>query len=128
MVVRNARRCGCSVTAHAMEVPLKSGDKQRTKRSKSAPRAVPLDVRQQVLVEAGFRCAVPTCRTILALDLHHIVELSKGGQHDVSNLIALCANCHALYHRGTITLAAMMHWKGVLVSLSRAFDQQAVDD
>jgi len=29
-----------------------------------------------VLTEAGYRCAVPTCRGILALDMHHVWEVA----------------------------------------------------
>jgi len=32
------------------------------------------------------------------LRVHHIVPLSKGGANDMSNLVTLCAKCHALEH------------------------------
>jgi len=80
-----------------------------------------------VLTEAGYRCAVPTCRQILALDLHHMWEVSAGGGNDPSNLIALCPYCHNLYHRGTISADAIYAYKSMLVALSRAFDLDAVD-
>ena len=80
-----------------------------------------------VLTEAGYRCAVPTCRGILALDMHHIWEVSAGGGDDVSNLIALCPTCHALYHRGTISAESIYAFKAMLVAISRAFDLDAVD-
>jgi hypothetical protein len=32
-----------------------------------------------VLTEAGYRCSVPTCRGILALDLHHVVPVPADG-------------------------------------------------
>lgn len=81
-----------------------------------------------VLTEAGFRCGVPTCRTILAIDLHHIVEVSEGGPDEPYNLLALCPTCHALFHRGVISREAIYSWKGILVALSQAFDKQAIDD
>ncbi|MBK7398984.1 MAG: HNH endonuclease [Myxococcales bacterium] len=80
-----------------------------------------------MLIEAGYRCAVPTCRTILAIDLHHIVEVSEGGSNDPANLVALCPTCHGLYHRGTIPRTAVRAWKSLLVSLSSAFDRESVD-
>lgn len=86
-----------------------------------------LKVRTIVLTEAGYRCAVPTCRGILALDLHHIWEVSAGGGNDPSNLIALCPTCHALYHRGTISQDSIFAYKAMLVALSHAFDFQSVD-
>ena len=83
--------------------------------------------KMQVLTEAGYRCAVPTCRNILAIDLHHILEVSEGGGNDPENLIALCPTCHALFHRGEIKRESIQIWKGMLISLSRAFDQDAID-
>jgi len=80
-----------------------------------------------VLTEAGYRCAVPTCRQILAIDLHHIWEIKAGGPDKIWNLIALCPTCHALYHRGTIQPESIYAWKSVLVALGRAFDTEAVD-
>jgi hypothetical protein len=82
----------------------------------------------QVLTESGYRCAVPTCRTILALDIHHIVEVSENGPTELSNLLALCPTCHALYHRGDISRESIYAWKGILVSLTRAFDFASIDE
>jgi hypothetical protein len=79
------------------------------------------------LTEAGYRCAVPTCRTILILDVHHIVEVSEGGGNETSNLIALCPTCHALYTRGKIPREAIRVYKGILADLNNAFDQVSVD-
>ncbi len=97
-------------------------------RSTLAPRkAIPEDTKRQVLIEAGYRCGVPTCRTILAIDLHHLTEVSEGGGNELTNLIALCPNCHALHHRGTIHKEALYAWKGILVALGAAFDREAID-
>ena len=86
------------------------------------------EVTHTVLTEAGYRCAVPTCRAILAIDLHHMVEVSDGGPDDAANLLALCPTCHSLFHRGTISRDSIYAWKSMLVSLSHAFDTQAIDD
>ena len=91
-------------------------------------KAVPRSVQIAVLTEAGYRCAVPTCRSILIIDLHHIVEVHEGGGNDASNLLALCPNCHALYHREKIAKESIVIWKGMLVALSNAFDFQTIDD
>ena len=85
-------------------------------------------VRIQVLTEAGYRCAVPTCRTILAIDLHHIIPVADDGNNDPSNLIALCPTCHALHHRGTINQESIRVWKGMLVALNQGFDRRAIDN
>jgi len=93
-----------------------------------ARQTIPDSLRRQVLTEAGYRCAVPTCRGILALDLHHMVEVQEGGGNTLSNLIALCPTCHALYTRGTISKDAIYAYKSTLVSLNAAFDRDAVDN
>jgi len=88
---------------------------------------LPLKTKTIVLTEAGYRCAVPTCRGILAMDMHHIWEVAGGGDDDPSNLIALCPTCHALYHRGTISPDSIYTYKAMLVAISRAFDLDAID-
>ena len=88
---------------------------------------LPLKTRVLVLTESGYRCAVPTCRQILALDMHHIWEVSAGGGDDPSNLIALCPTCHALYHRGTLKQESIYVYKAMLVAITRAFDVEAID-
>lgn len=90
--------------------------KKRTIKTKPREREnLSLKTRVLVLTEAGYRCAVPTCRNILALDMHHIWEVSAGGSDDPSNLIALCPTCHALYHRGTISAESIYIYKSMLV-------------
>jgi hypothetical protein len=88
---------------------------------------LPLQTKLVVLTESGYRCAVPRCRNILALDMHHLWEVSAGGGDDPSNLIALCPNCHALYHRGTIKAESIYAYKAMIVSITRAFDVEAID-
>ena len=85
-------------------------------------------LRRDVLIEAGYRCANPTCRTILAIDLHHIIEVEKGGPNELSNLLALCPTCHALYTRGTISQEAINVWKTILVALNHAFDKESISN
>lgn len=92
-----------------------------------ARRPISQTIRREVLTEAGYRCAVPTCRTILAIDLHHVVRVAENGPNTTHNLIALCPNCHRLYHRGEIDAEAIRVWKGMLVTLNRAFDKDAMD-
>ncbi|HEY3992904.1 MAG TPA: HNH endonuclease signature motif containing protein [Ktedonobacteraceae bacterium] len=90
-------------------------------------RPMSLSLKREVLAEAGYRCAVPTCRSILAIDVHHILEVRAGGPHTLSNLLALCPTCHALYTRGTISREAIHAWKTMLVSLNHTFDQTAIN-
>ncbi len=90
-------------------------------------RTITQSLRIQVLTEAGYRCAVPTCRNILALDLHHIVPVAEDGPNALANLIALCPTCHALFTRGEISRDSIYMWKATLVALSHAFDFDTID-
>lgn len=97
-----------------------------TKSHKRKP--IPANIRREVLIEAGYRCANPTCRQILALELHHMVEVAKGGENVTSNLIALCPTDHALYTTGKISADAIYAWKTVLVSLNASFDTEGINN
>ena len=89
--------------------------------------AVPHEVAVAVLAEAGYRCAVPMCRTILAIDPHHIVEILEGSGNVVENLLAFCPACHALFQRGVVRRDSMYTWKSVQVSMIQAFDVATAD-
>ncbi len=102
----------------------------KSTKSKAKPRErknLPVKTRELLLTECGYRCAVPRCRNILALDMHHIWEVQAGGTDDPSNLIALCSYCHDMYHRGSITADSIYIYKAMLVAISRAFDIDAID-
>ena len=88
---------------------------------------LPPGLRRAVLHQAGFRCANPVCRTPLTLEIHHIVPISKKGGDSEDNLVALCPNCHALYHKGHIDQEAVKTWKMILLSLNEGFDRKAID-
>lgn len=94
-----------------------------TKRRKS----LHVDTRQIILHEAGYKCANPTCRHILTLDVHHLDRVSDGGPDDPANLVALCPNCHALHHRGEIPATSLRAWKMLLLAMNEAFDARTVD-
>lgn len=88
---------------------------------------IKLETKLQVLHEAGYKCSVPTCRTILTLDIHHLVYISDKGSNDPANLLALCPNCHALHHKGEIPSTSLRAWKMFLLSLNEAFDRRSID-
>lgn len=90
-------------------------------------RPIPALIKQQVLIEAGYRCAVPTCRTVIPLDLHHITRVADDGSDEADNLLALCPNCHARHHRGDIPAEALKVYKGLLVSLNEGLGREAKD-
>ncbi|WP_407674439.1 HNH endonuclease [Nonomuraea glycinis] len=55
---------------------------------------IPAALKRELLVEAGHRCAIPTCRAPAPLEFEHIEEWAKVKRHDFANMIVLCANCH----------------------------------
>lgn len=85
-----------------------------------ARKSVPQATRELILMEAGYKCANPTCRHILTLELHHIVRVKDHGDNAPSNLLALCGNCHSLHTQGYIPESAIRTWKQLLISLNDA--------
>ncbi len=75
------------------------------------------ELSRRVLVEAGHRCAIPTCRNP-DVDLHHIVPWERCKSHDFDNLIALCPNCHRRAHNGEIDRKSLLQYKLKLASVS----------
>lgn len=67
------------------------------------------DVVAEVLLRAAGKCehcknAAPFKRKKDLqpyLEVHHIIQLSKGGEDTVSNALALCPNCHRYLHFGS---------------------------
>jgi HNH endonuclease len=57
-----------------------------------AKRRIPDRVRTQVLLRDGARCR--RCRTVLHLEIDHIVPISKGGKTEEPNLQTLCRRCN----------------------------------
>ncbi|MGD9976170.1 MAG: HNH endonuclease [Desulfatirhabdiaceae bacterium] len=53
-------------------------------------------IKRAVLVEAGHRCAIPTCRATTT-EIAHIVPWAKSKDNSFENLIALCPNCHSRF-------------------------------
>ncbi len=60
--------------------------------------------REQVLARDGYCCTVPGCRRNVGLDLHHIEYQSRGGGHDLWNIIAICDLHHKAVHFGTLVI------------------------
>jgi hypothetical protein len=54
--------------------------------------------REQVLARDGHCCTVPGCRRNVGLDLHHIEYRSRGGDHGLRNLTAICDLHHRAVH------------------------------
>jgi hypothetical protein len=76
----------------------------------NSTRDIPAKLKRRVLVEAGHRCAIPTCRSF-DVDLHHIIPFSKTEKHEYKNLIALCPNCHRRAEKGEIDRQSLFMYK-----------------
>jgi HNH endonuclease len=94
---------------------------------KSARQKISPSVRDEVLREAGYKCANPTCRNVLTLQLHHMVWVRDGGKNDATNLIALCGHCHDMHTNRHIPASAISYWKGMLHALNHAFNKESMD-
>jgi hypothetical protein len=47
-----------------------------------------------LLARCGRRCENPWCRVKAALDPHHVVKRSQGGEDTADNLVMVCRYCH----------------------------------
>lgn len=87
---------------------------------------IPADIRRRVLVEAGHRCAIPTCRYI-EVDIHHIIPWAQCQAHEYDNLIALCPNCHRRADGGEIDRKSLRLYKINLRFVHDKFSQIEMD-
>ncbi|MBC3984240.1 HNH endonuclease [Streptomyces sp. AC536] len=79
---------------------------------------IPSELRRRVLIEAGHRCAIPTCKST-PVEIAHIIPWAKTRKHEFKNLIALCPTCHTRFDdpHGPIDRKAMRRYKANLNSL-----------
>jgi HNH endonuclease len=57
---------------------------------------IPRELERALFIEAGHRCAIPTCRAVAPLVIEHIDDWTTVREHRFENMIVLCANCHGL--------------------------------
>jgi hypothetical protein len=82
---------------------------------------LPRPLERSVKVEAGHRCAIPTCRQH-PVEIAHIEPRKTDGSNDLfDNLIALCPTCHARYDKGEIDRLAMRQYKANLSVLNSRY-------
>lgn len=68
-------------------------------------------LRRELLLEAGHRCAIPTCRR-WPVEIAHIKSRARSADDSFHNLIVLCSHCHDLYDRyGAIKPVEMRAYK-----------------
>ena len=72
--------------------------------------AIPMAIKRKILMEAGHRCAIPTCKQT-PVELAHIVPWSTVKEHTFENLIALCPTCHTRFDRGDIDKKSIEQYK-----------------
>jgi hypothetical protein len=73
--------------------------------------AIPAQLQRDVKEEAGYACAIPTCRSPLGIEIAHIEPWAKVRQHEFHNLILLCSNHHRSFDDGDIPKASILHYK-----------------
>lgn len=88
--------------------------------------SIPADIKRRVLVEAGHRCAIPTCRHI-EVEIHHIIPWATCQEHKYPNLIALCPNCHHRADQGKIDRKSLHLYKSNLRFAHDKFSQLEID-
>ncbi len=71
---------------------------------------IPKQLRRDILIEAGHRCAIPVCQNT-PVEIAHIISYSQVQKHEFHNLICLCPTCHTRYDRGEIDKLSMQQYK-----------------
>jgi hypothetical protein len=91
-------------------------------------RDIPEQLKRDVLVEAGHRCAIPTCRQT-TVEIAHIIPWETVQEHTFENLIALCPNCHDLYDKKhMIDRKAMQQYKANLSLINQRHRNSEIDE
>ena len=81
---------------------------------------IPRPLFRKVLIEAGHRCAIPTCRQV-PVEIAHMVPWKDVHEHTFDNLIALCPTCHRRYDKGDIDRQSMCRYKANLSVLNSRY-------
>lgn len=73
-------------------------------------------------MEAGHRCAIPTCRNH-PVQIDHIDDWSRVAEHRFDNLLALCGVCHDRKGNGPgqIDRKSLIGYKGNLGTVTRLY-------
>lgn len=94
---------------------------------------IPADLERALFIEAGYRCAIPTCRVVAPLLIEHIEDYARVKEHKFENMIVLCANCHGLKGSGPRRLdrKALRQFKANLSLLNHRYgevERRILDD
>ena len=71
---------------------------------------IPVPIKRAILVEAGHRCAIPTCQATTT-EIAHIIPWAGTRDNSPENLIALCPNCHTRFDKKEIDRNSMRMYK-----------------
>ena len=83
---------------------------------------IPTELRRRVLIEAGHRCAIPTCKTSTT-EIAHIEPWAKVKEHRFENLIALCPTCHTRFDKREIDRISMRQYKSALAIINGRYSE-----
>ena len=83
---------------------------------------IPANVRRSVLVEAGHRCAIPTCRATTT-EIAHIIPWEKTKDNSEENLIVLCPNCHTRFDKKEMDRTAVRMYKKNLGIINQRYGE-----
>ena len=67
-------------------------------------RAIPSEIRLQLLVQCGYKCSMPRCSITESLEFHHINKNPNDNRRE--NVIVLCAVHHHLADIGKVSVKA----------------------
>jgi hypothetical protein len=80
----------------AAAAPLVCGAAPAAQDDGGRSRRIPAEIRREALVRARFVCEF--CKNRYGAEIHHVIPFSKGGSHELANLIVLCSRCHQKLH------------------------------
>jgi 5-methylcytosine-specific restriction endonuclease McrA len=69
---------------------------------------IPSELRQEIYTRAQNRCENETCGYKSTLHIHHIDM--NNSNNKLTNLLALCPNCHCKAHDGIFTATQLHNW------------------
>jgi hypothetical protein len=86
---------------------------------------IPRQLERELFIEAGYRCAIPTCRAVAPLEIDHIDDWASVKEHKFDNMIVLCANCHGRKgnKRGQLDRQALRQFKANLALLNHRYGE-----
>lgn len=93
----NKKTCSKKCFEKLLSSPDRTFSKGR-KKVTSTPKFRTRSLRKLMFSLRGSKCEICNYNKEQVLTIHHIIERSKGGSDDPSNLLVLCRNCHGEIH------------------------------